>query len=994
MSESKINLLNRLVDYFLVVGLSEDKEPEIMFVEDGLPVYKPQLIDRYPQNDYEDIPFPPGVEIFCIPQGVQPARSIQLPKFHHFAATLGNGDRLHGTCLKFYEPVPKKLEPKIREHMEKTGQGWRTPMFDCSSPAERGEAEGKFPISPANKPKEGSEAEGSQSATAAVNPLKVEQQGDSGAQSDQQELDVDQIMLGLPQADGKSIPSTLSGPPSTQSDANLGQVAPPASPPISPHRGEGASTMDSKATASKHQLLNAMYPAPQRIPKSLSNLSSSSNQPANNTRHSEPNVDKCAVPPSHANANQGSSLDPNNDSQRTASKHHHKNQSSAGSSTYNSVSEINVYTTQNLPPPASPPNKLPPIADSIDEVAAADEALVKVGDESRGNTGGVDGGDVLDNRAVQGGTRQQSNNGGNSSRINVHRETEGKEKSNLEKSEEKNGRDDQTNAVATQQPKKSKMIYATKCICIVSHYGFFTQYLEFLRELYRISLSPSAIPMERYIVNFARETPLPPQGCLEIEYRIGQKALRFSRPIPNAPIDSPPFPYDELFRVLTPEIVVEVYTALLLEHRVVLISTPFTNLTLVSELLIQLMYPFAYEHVYIPILPKTLMDFLAAPMPFCIGVPREFLPEDMTVEDILRDKESMVVVDLDNNELHASHPITSLPPAERKKLHRRLKPLSRLYRPRQSMSPLELKAFRGRDAAFDYIPSPEELDSLVQSIPKIDDGEIASVQAAFLRVFVSIFKDYRRFLVPIRSPNAPPPSAVASAKPSNAGFGAQNKPDSHGPNSTDASADVSRRDTKIGECSYFDGLEDDAPSFLAKEFLRRQSRDARAFLSKFLQTQAFTRFTDQRVAPGPMPGEVENYDIKFFDESIVAKTNRSRFRFSKPTPFLDSNDFEIKEALPAPPPDTSGLPPGFTYQHTYFPRLNPKLYQATRRSMEENALMSKMNKLEPKVRRGIRKPAGKSMHSIPLLVKQISKSSLKLGKGKRKSSSKSFVSSN
>jgi len=487
-------------------------------------------------------------------------------------------------------------------------------------------------------------------------------------------------------------------------------------------------------------------------------------------------------------------------------------------------------------------------------------------------------------------------------------------------------------------------MYATKCICIVSHYGFFDQYLNFLRELYRISLSPSSIPMERYIVNFARETPLPPQGCLKIQYRIGQKVLLFSRPPPNRPIDYPPFPYHDLFRVITPHTAVQLLTALLLEYRVVLVSTPYTNLTLVSELLIRLMYPFQYEHVYIPILPKTLIDFLAAPMPFCIGIPREFLDGDL--KDILIDKDEMVLVDLDHNEIYASNPIQQLPPAERKKLSRRLKPLERLCRDRRKMTDVEIRAFEGRDSAFNYVPSPDELDSLVQSIPKVDDGEVTSVQAAFLRVFVSLFRDYQRFLIPL-------PKTSPAKKPKKG-----------------------RDPSDIGSMGTLGFIPEAAPSFKIKDFIKRQPKEARPFLERFLPTQAFSRFSDQRVAPGPMPGESENYDIKYFEESIIAKNNRSRFRFTKPTPFLDSKQFDLKESLPAPDPDAAGLPEGRVYQHQYFPRLDPNLFQALRTFETSEPIMKSYSRLNPGLVSARRGRVGKSMHSIPMLVQEMSMSNL------------------
>eukprot|EP00472_Partenskyella_glossopodia_P006702 CAMPEP_0197541178 /NCGR_PEP_ID=MMETSP1318-20131121/67017_1 /TAXON_ID=552666 /ORGANISM="Partenskyella glossopodia, Strain RCC365" /LENGTH=611 /DNA_ID=CAMNT_0043100327 /DNA_START=252 /DNA_END=2087 /DNA_ORIENTATION=- len=558
----------------------------------------------------------------------------------------------------------------------------------------------------------------------------------------------------------------------------------------------------------------------------------------------------------------------------------------------------------------------------------------------------------------------------------------------------------------------------------------------------------------------------------------------FSRPPPNQPIDSPPFPFAELFKVLTPDVAIDVFTALLLEYRVVMVSTPYTNLTLVSELLIRLMYPFSYEHVYIPILPKTLMEFLAAPMPFCIGVPREFL-EISDLKDILEDKENMIIVDLDHNQVISNVPLTRLPRAELTKLQKRLKPLSKLYVPRENMSPLQRKAFDGRDSAFNYIPSPEELDFINQSIPSINDGEVTSVQAAFLRVFVSIFKDYRRFLIQRDDASKSPKSAApgtthqtndeqtegkhpferCASAPTNesmcpgmfmeepafktafdgrdsafnyipspeeldfinqsipsindgevtsvqAAFlrvfvsifkdyrrfliqrdDASKSPKSAAPGTTHQTNDEQTEGKHPFESyhtrcasaptneSMCPGMFMEEPAFKTDEYIRKATKDARPFLTKFLDTQAFLRFADQRVCGGPLPGEVENFDIKFFDEAIIAKNNRSRFRFSKPTPFLQSKTYDITETLPAPDPDTSGLTEGRIYQHDYFPRLDPDLFQAVKIETTK-PLMEKIDKLAPRttlhpLRNSSRKM--RRMHtdsSIPNLVRQLSQQKL------------------
>ncbi len=43
-------------------------------------------------------------------------------------------------------------------------------------------------------------------------------------------------------------------------------------------------------------------------------------------------------------------------------------------------------------------------------------------------------------------------------------------------------------------------------------------------------------------------------------------------------------------------------------------------MTLVAEIMTSLLYPFAWPHVYVPVLPTTLLHFLEAPVPFIMGL--------------------------------------------------------------------------------------------------------------------------------------------------------------------------------------------------------------------------------------------------------------------------------------------------------------------------------------------------------------------------------------
>ena len=58
----------------------------------------------------------------------------------------------------------------------------------------------------------------------------------------------------------------------------------------------------------------------------------------------------------------------------------------------------------------------------------------------------------------------------------------------------------------------------------------------------------------------------------------------------------------------------------------------------VAEGITALVFPFQWQHVYVPILPASLMHFLDAPVPFIMGV------HHRTDDDTLKDIASVVII--------------------------------------------------------------------------------------------------------------------------------------------------------------------------------------------------------------------------------------------------------------------------------------------------------------------------------------------------------------
>ncbi|XP_077399746.1 myotubularin-related protein 5 isoform X2 [Vanacampus margaritifer] len=87
----------RLADYFVVVGYDLDKRVEAEGEGQG------RILQRFPEKDWEDSPFPQGVELFCQPSGWQLVPERQPASFFVAVLTDISSERHYCACFTFWE---------------------------------------------------------------------------------------------------------------------------------------------------------------------------------------------------------------------------------------------------------------------------------------------------------------------------------------------------------------------------------------------------------------------------------------------------------------------------------------------------------------------------------------------------------------------------------------------------------------------------------------------------------------------------------------------------------------------------------------------------------------------------------------------------------------------------------------------------------------------------------------------------------------------------
>eukprot|EP00602_Paraphysomonas_sp_CaronLab_P011580 CAMPEP_0185041108 /NCGR_PEP_ID=MMETSP1103-20130426/39971_1 /TAXON_ID=36769 /ORGANISM="Paraphysomonas bandaiensis, Strain Caron Lab Isolate" /LENGTH=288 /DNA_ID=CAMNT_0027580701 /DNA_START=43 /DNA_END=906 /DNA_ORIENTATION=- len=111
------------------------------------------------------------------------------------------------------------------------------------------------------------------------------------------------------------------------------------------------------------------------------------------------------------------------------------------------------------------------------------------------------------------------------------------------------------------------LVYMPKSLVLLSHYPFYNLFRCSLEQIYRISLSSSPLPMERYISNLL-QVPLPPHGCIEVSYcSLADCTLTISRP-PKNQLPMVDFSYRPLFTCLSVDNILLIFSYLMYEHKI------------------------------------------------------------------------------------------------------------------------------------------------------------------------------------------------------------------------------------------------------------------------------------------------------------------------------------------------------------------------------------------------------------------------------------------
>ena len=158
--------------------------------------------------------------------------------------------------------------------------------------------------------------------------------------------------------------------------------------------------------------------------------------------------------------------------------------------------------------------------------------------------------------------------------------------------------------------------------------------------IYTVHIENMGLPLETLIGNLLGCVFVPPAGGPQIHFSIGAKDKQFLQPPASATLPVTGQSVTKLFQQLGIKNTLTIFSAALTEQKVLFHSSSHARLNAACHALTSLMFPFRYTHVYIPILPASLVEVLSTPTPFIMGVHSSLRGEVAELMDV-------IVADLD-----------------------------------------------------------------------------------------------------------------------------------------------------------------------------------------------------------------------------------------------------------------------------------------------------------------------------------------------------------
>ncbi|XP_054636855.1 DENN domain-containing protein 3-like isoform X2 [Dunckerocampus dactyliophorus] len=193
-------------------------------------------------------------------------------------------------------------------------------------------------------------------------------------------------------------------------------------------------------------------------------------------------------------------------------------------------------------------------------------------------------------------------------------------------------------------------LFCAHSMCVISKYPYFTALKDSLScLLIQLRACPFS-DVEEKVKDFAAKlalVPTPPPGQLHLMFTLPPLTIELpSREDKDCPVID--LDLHLPFLCFRPQALLQVLSCLLQEQRVVIFSATWARLTLVAESLLLFLQPLSWQHPYVPVLARGMLDFLMAPTAFLMGC------HLCHFEEVAAETDDLILINIDNGSVSTS----------------------------------------------------------------------------------------------------------------------------------------------------------------------------------------------------------------------------------------------------------------------------------------------------------------------------------------------------
>ena len=205
---------------------------------------------------------------------------------------------------------------------------------------------------------------------------------------------------------------------------------------------------------------------------------------------------------------------------------------------------------------------------------------------------------------------------------------------------------------------KLKNLYFPKIICLISLQPFYKEQELILRKIYDYYLSKEKkkIPLEKIILNFLCNIPMPPNGLFEISYKFNNEInenndeIKIKRNKLNE-LKNIDYTTNFMLSIYNIENFLEIFKYSLYETKTLLFSSQINNLSIFINGILSLLYPFNYSFQVSSCVPNNAFDLLESISPYILGINQKYTESFFTDNKIEIEEENLLIIDIDNKNI-------------------------------------------------------------------------------------------------------------------------------------------------------------------------------------------------------------------------------------------------------------------------------------------------------------------------------------------------------